>query len=260
MKREFTLAIGAGMLGLFTGVLLPEPWPAAERRLQDETRPLPASRTRGQSSTDAGEAGGPRRHKSLIRPHRDDSGKAGMSGDDQARVPLALLRDLGAASGNRIVADRLFNDSSAERMLGVTDLEKARLQPEWEKALDALKTAEVAAMRYKEAGDGTVKIVLPPAPADFRAVGQCFRREVLGVMGAERGEAFLALKQVDSHFHPVEGEQSCEVRSEPTGNGAWNFHLTLDGPDGRRVWVSETIPDEISHLTDAAGIRRTLSE
>jgi hypothetical protein len=260
MKKEFTYAISAGMLGLMIGVLLPEPWPAKEAPILSGRETASGSQTRGQLSAVGEETDAPWRHKSTIRTDRQAHGKAGMPSEVHARIPLALLREVGTASGNRIVGDRLFNHSSAERILEVSDAEKARLQPEWEEALAALKAAEVAVMRYEVAGDGSVKIALPTAAADFRVVGQRFRREVLDVMGEERGEAFLALKQVDSHFQPVEGEQSYIVKSESTGNGSWNFHMTLDGPDGRRVWVSETIPDEISHLTDAAGIRRTLSE
>ena len=47
---------------------------------------------------------------------------------------------------------------------------------------------------------------------------------------------------------------SMQLTPEETGDGSWRFHMVLEGPAGRRVWVGERVPDEIRHLAGDAYI------
>jgi len=258
MKKNTIYTTGVGLVGLLIGVLLPGTF--HETGVPTDSRPSTTTAPHRDRMVSADKER--KANHRLARTERSSTQEPSWEsevGETFVRVPLSLIRELGASTGERIVGDRLFNDSSAERSFGLGAEEKTQLQAAWAIARQSMKSSEVSSMTSTESADGTVTMVLPSLPSGYRLVGVRFRREVLKVMGAERGESFLALKQVDSLFQPHDGEQTIEVKTESTGDGAWRFHMTSHGPQGRKVWVSDTVPEEISHLTDAAGILRTLS-
>jgi hypothetical protein len=262
MNTRWNYSIGSGLLGLLSGVLMSQLWGGAGASDSAGLSSDPGLARNARQEAGSWGVGVPERDRTADRRKTRAlaSHEGGEAEQPQVKIPVNLLRELGAASGNRIVGDRFFNGSTAEQLLEVTEFEKQHLQAEWERVNLELKRAEVSAMRFDEFEDGTVSIALPAVPLQYREIGERFRREVHAVMGEERGSALFALKQVDTFFTPIEGDKTYEVRTESTGDGSWRFHMTLEGPEGRRVWVGESIPDEICHLTDAAGIRRSLHE
>lgn len=260
MSRNFIWPLASSLIGILIGFLLPNPW--------NDKSPGYSVSSPDSGSKRERNASGDWDDMRPDRPGRGTKSERTASNDEPGEeaeerhvlVPLALLEELGAASGSRVTGESIFSDSLVERLLDVTDLEKARIQTEWKKVRKALKVAEVSEMRSEQKEDGSVTILLPSVPSGFAELGESFGEEVRAVMGKERGDTFLALKQLDRLFEPGEGERTYLVKPEATGDGGWRFHMTVEGPKGRKVWVSETIPDEISHLTDAAGIRRSLAE
>ena len=172
-----------------------------------------------------------------------------------------MLEELSQTAGTRTVGQNLFSgDGKVERMLKITDQEKAVIQTAWKGTQQKLRDLEARSMTSVADDDGAVTITVPDLSASTGEIGAGFSSEVRKSLGENRSDIFLAVKQVDRMFSPEAGEQTYKVEPKPTGDGGWRFHMTLESPGGRRVWVSETIPDEISHLTDVAQIRRSLSE
>ncbi|MFK7849885.1 MAG: hypothetical protein AB8D78_02805 [Akkermansiaceae bacterium] len=261
MNRNFLWPCVFGAIGLAIGFLLPDPWNTGGRDLDDSGISV------GESSEKVRRFSGTlsdSRSDRAIFQTKSDRPDADSETEDEIRdvqVPLSFLGELSAAAGVRGIGGSLFTDNGlVERLLKVTDLEKAQLQKNWKETHEAIRAVEVSEMKSEEAQDGTVKIVLPAVPGGRPELGDRFAKQVTELMGEGRGDAFLAMKQIDRIFAPTESERTYQVEAEATGDGKWRFHMTLEDPKGRKVWVSETIPDEISHLTDAAGIQRSLAD
>ena len=99
-----------------------------------------------------------------------------------------------------------------------------------------------------------MRISVPDLSNAMTGVGEDFRTSVRGILGDDRGDVFLAMKQADRMFSAPEGGRTYVVTVEETGAGGWRFRMTQEGGDGRRMWVGDSIPDEIRHLTDPARI------
>lgn len=104
-------------------------------------------------------------------------------------------------------------------------------------------------MTTEDIDDWTVRITVPDLATSIRPLAGEFRSEVSQALGGDRSKAFLAAKQIDTVFSPPVGERTYEVTSESVGDGQWRFRMNLSGPEGNRVWVGDTIPEEIRHLT-----------
>ena len=190
------------------------------------------------------------------------SGLSAMPGDEGlVVVPTSLLGELSLAGGIRSPGqDIISKDGKVEELLQMTDQEKAEIEAEWEAARQQIRKLEAQAATSEDLDDGAVRITLPDLSGGMENLGNNFQSSVRGTLGDNRGGAFLAMKQVDSIFTPPPGERTYTVGAESVGDGRWRFRMTLEGASGRRVWVGENIPDEISHLTDAASIVRSLNE
>ena len=242
------------------GFLLPNPWNTDNLDPYDSGLPVRESSRKVRQNAQGLYALRSDRAIFQTRLDRPNVGQEAEVGVSYVQVPLSFLSELSAAAGVRGVGGGLFTDNGlVERLLEVTDLEKAQLQSDWRETLEAIRAVEVSEMKSKEAQDGSVNIVLPAVPGGRPDLGGRFATRVTVLMGEGRGNAFLAMKQIDRIFAPVE-ERTYQVAAEATGDGKWRFHMTVEDLKGRRVWISETIPDEISHLTNAAGITRSLAE
>lgn len=175
-------------------------------------------------------------------------------------IPATLLSELDSSSGLRSLGQELFGgDGKIEGLLGVTDQEKASIQTSWRDTQGKIRSLEAATMSSAQSPDGAVRITVPDLSDGLRKIGEGFGADVRKSLGDNRGDVFLAVKQMDRLFSPEIGERTYEVKAEPSGAGQWRFHIVIEDTNGRRVWVSDKIPDEIRHLTDAAKIIPSLA-
>ena len=170
-------------------------------------------------------------------------------------VPASLIAELSKGSGIRTLGQELFsNDGKSEEILKITDREKAVIQTAWRSTRDKVRALEVKSSKAEDLEDGSVCITVLDLADAMGSAGCGFYDSVRGALGENRGDVFLAMKRVDRVFAPPPGERSYKVSVESIGDGRWRYHMTLEDPTGQRVWVSENIPNEIRHLTDAAQI------
>ena len=193
--------------------------------------------------------------------HRDegegvDAGLTAQSQDlNLVTVPASLISELSLAAGTRSAGQALFSrDGKMEKVLKITDQEKAVVQKAWRRSRHDINELEARAAMSESLEDGSVKITVPDLAKGMGALGEGFQATVENTLGGNRSDVFLAMKQVDRIFAPPAGERTYSVAVEAIGDGRWRYHMTLEGPSGRRVWVSEKVPNEIRHLTDAAKI------
>lgn len=186
----------------------------------------------------------------------------GDAGERLVVVPAPLLGELSLAAGVRSPDQPLFSsrDDRIGELLGITDREKAGLQTAWRDYRGKIRKIEAASTAAEDLDDGSVRLTLPDLSTDRLALGGQLCSAMKGILGDDRGEIFLAVKQVERAFAPREKEWSCIVAPESTGDGRWRFHMTVEDQGGRRVWVGETIPNEIRHLTDAVGVIPSMDE
>lgn len=176
-------------------------------------------------------------------------------------VPPALLAELSLAGGIRSIDHPLISrDGKIEGLLGITEREKAALQTRWRESRETVRKVEAGAAIAEDLEDGSVRLTLPDLTAQREATARRFFSSVTGILGDNRGEVFLAVKQAQRAFASQGENWSCIVAPESIGDGRWRFHMTMEGAGGRRVWVGETIPNEIRHLTDAVGVIPSMSE
>lgn len=174
-------------------------------------------------------------------------------------VPTSLISGLSQAVGARKLEQDLFSgDGMVEDALQITDREKAAIQTAWKASLQKIRDIETASMRSEEIDEWSVRITVPDLSSSMSQFGGDFRAKVNDALGENRSQAFLAAKQVDRMFSPPQGERSCTVTTEEIGDGQWRYRMTLADPNGNRVWVGASIPDDIRHLTDAAQIKPSL--
>ncbi|MBK1855054.1 hypothetical protein JO972_08795 [Verrucomicrobiaceae bacterium 5K15] len=182
--------------------------------------------------------------------------KIASTSSDLITVPRRLLEELSLAAGNRTAGQPLFSsDRKLEALLQIVGSERATVEKAWKNSLQKTREMEAESATSEDLTDGSVRITIPDLGSDIASIGAEFKSTVCNILGPERGEVFLALNQADSLFTPPKGDRTYTVKSEAIGDGRWRFHMTLEGSLGRRVWVGNSIPDEIRHLTDAANIR-----
>ncbi len=196
------------------------------------------------------------------RPAQDVGGASdpdfAESGQDRRllSVPAALIRELSLAGGIRSAGqDLLSRDGKMEELLQITDQEKAVVQKAWTQSLQKIKELEASSSQSEDQEDGSVQITVPDLSRDRAELGKGFQSLVNDTLGDNRGDVFLAMKQVDRMFAPQSGQRVYTVSVEAIGDGRWRYHMvSVDGEGKRRVWVGEKVPNEIRHLTDAAKI------
>lgn len=175
-------------------------------------------------------------------------------------VPASLLDYLSASGGRKSIIQDLFSrDGKVEAYLQITEKEKGSLRRAWREVRKKVKQLEANAAEPVDLADGSVRITVPDMTGAMSQFGEEFQSTVGDVLGGNRGQAFLAMKQMDSVFKPEAGERVYTVRVESVGNGRWRYHMSSTGPDGNKTWVGDSIPPAIRHLTDAAKIRPQMS-
>lgn len=176
-------------------------------------------------------------------------------------VPTPLIEALSLSTGTRTLGQALFSgDGKVEELLQITDQEKAAVQTAWRLVREKVRALEVSSSTAVDLEDGSVRITIPDLASGMGDVNEGIKSSVKNTLGENRGDIFLAVKQVDRILAAPKGERTYGVAVEPIGDGRLRYRMTLEGPAGRRVWVSESIPDEIRHLTDAAKIMPKLQE
>jgi len=265
-----TLAMAAAclLLGVVIGRMLPADgvgevqkanesvatWQTGEPRPPGDERSVPDRRTSSEPSgeVEAGD-GKAETETAVVKPVGDEK---------MLWVPASVLETLSQAAGTRTSGQNLFSgDGKIEEILKITDQEKAKIQTAWKETQDKLREMEAGAMKSEVSEDkSVVTITVPDLTARTKEIGESLGNTIRNSLGESRSNVFLAVKQVDRMFTPEAGEQTYRIEPEEVGDGGWRYHITLEGPSGRRVWVSETIPDEVGHLTDVASMRHSDSE
>lgn len=175
-------------------------------------------------------------------------------------VPSSLLDEMSRAKGSRSLAQDLFSrDGKLEAYLQITDKEKSAIQRAWRQSQSAIRKLEKESARTEDLADGSVRITLPDLSDGMKEFGNDFKSQTSDVLGGNRAEAFLAVKQIGSLFSPSAGERVYTVKTEAVGNGRWRYHMRETGPGGSKTWVGETVPAAIRHITDAARINPNLN-
>ena len=177
----------------------------------------------------------------------DDSSEAGEI--PMVKIPVTLLEELSCAASSRVLGQDLFSGSEKiEEILGISDREKELLQSAWYRSQEDLRSLESDAMLQQEAEDGSIKVELPDLSAVSVSVGDQFRASAEGILGNDRAAAFCAIMQTDKCCNPGEGSKTLTIKPEETGDGQWRFHMTMETPAGRRVWVGDKVPEELQHM------------
>lgn len=186
-----------------------------------------------------------------------DSGRIG----DTVVVPTALIAQLSKSGSSRNLEQSLIDpDGAIEQALQVTDREQARVQSSWQSTRQRIQELEVSASTVEEMEDLSVRITLPEMGSQMDSISDQFNQSVKEVLGKNRGGVFLAAKQIGQVLKKSAAERTYTIVAESPSEGEWRFNMTLESPAGRRVWVGDSIPDEIRHLTDVAGIFPSISE
>lgn len=195
------------------------------------------------------------------------SGSAGKptrssSGDGLVTVPLSLLESMSLAKSTRSIHQAIVDDNDPiDQAMGLTYTEKQRIQNDWKRASDKLREAEVRAMTSEDLEDGSVLIKVPNLSRERKEIAEEFKSALAKTLGDERGEAFYATKQIQHVIAADAGERKIAVKVDSVGDNLWSYRMTLTDATGEeRVWVGESIPHEIRHLGDAAGIFPTIDE
>lgn len=185
---------------------------------------------------------------------------ANRTDDSMITVPISLLKSLSYSESNHTMGQSILDDNDpVEIVLGLSSVEKDRIKNEWQRVCDESRDIEINSLSSKDLEDGSVVLSLPDLSKPRKELAEKFLNSVTQTLGAERGEAFYATKQIDNRFAVDAGERTITVKVESAGDGQWNYQMSLQDASGSRVWVGESIPLEIRHLADAAGIRPAIN-
>jgi len=213
-------------------------------------------------------SGGAKSHLSL-RSHRMSGTRENLSelelnsglGDPDRNgqlvvVPASLIGALSRAGGVRSFEQDLFSsDGEIEIYLQITDREKSTIQQAWRKTRKQVYQLESLSAKSEDMSDGSVRIIVPDLSVEMKDCGEGFQNSVSEALGGNRAEAFIQMKQLDRMLTPPEGARVWTVKVEAVGDGRWRYHMGYEGPQGRKVWVGDSVPKEIRHITDTAKIK-----
>jgi hypothetical protein len=181
--------------------------------------------------------------------------------DSKISVPITLLESLSLSKSTRSIGQPILDENDpVEAALGLTSVEKERILNDWQRSCENLRRLEVGALDSKDLEDGTVLMNLPNLSRERKEIAGQFMDSLNQTLGTERGAAFYATKQVNNMFAADSGERSIAVKVESVGNNKWSYRMSLNDASGSRVWVGDSIPLEIRHLADAAGIFPTIDD
>jgi len=257
--KPWVLPIAAGSAGVALGVLLG--W-----LVFDVGPPSGRPGTPGMSKARESAAAFRERRPSRFRRRHDSAGvrrttmQSGRPRRSSARdvsvlVPRSLLESLIALGGAKPPDDELFPEGDRLiGLLGITSGEQCRLNEIWRRACAQAREREAESLHVSQDARGVVTMVVPGVPYDAVTPGTRLEEETKDVLGEDRGEIFLAAKQLRRKFAPHTGATRYTITTEFVGDGRSRFHIVMEGGFGRKVWVGDSIPPEMAHLAKAAGI------
>jgi len=205
-----------------------------------------------------------------VQRNRSDTGALELAGDSGLKdpnrdgklvvVPASLIGHLSQAAAKRTLAQNLFSQNGEmEKYLQISDREKSRVQQAWRATQKEMRQYENNAAETEDLTDESVKITVPDMSLAMKGFGDDFQETVQETLGENRADAFIQMKQIDQILTPTEGDKVYTVKVEAIGDGRWRYHMSFESVDGRRVWVGESVPEEIRHITDAAKINPELN-
>lgn len=204
---------------------------------------------------------GPRapRHGSSLDEWAD--GVREDAGSDMVSVPTALIREISAYPAVQSPRDSLFRqDDPVERLLGISPHEKEQMVESWKATRKRVEDLEVRSSRSEQLEDGSVTIEIPDLAQSLKPMAVDFELAVEQVLGDSRARTFMALKRLHEAFSPDTGARNYHLKVEAVGNGSWRYHITYDDQQGSKVWVGDSVPGRIRHITDAVGIVPSISQ
>ncbi len=171
-----------------------------------------------------------------------------------ATLPISALELLSSAAVN-VPGDNLFNGEDAViDALAIDDMEKAGLQSAYRKVGDQLKSEEASATQVVRDTNGTVTLSVPSMMQERNRAREKFSVDVLSLLGEDRGKVFLAAKQHSSMFGKEGAPKDYLVEMEAVGDGNYRYRVSEMEGDTRRVFVGNSIPTRLRHLTGVAKI------
>ena len=256
-------------IGICGGLLLG--WVVFDRNPDAEEAPLTSIEKSEQSSSWGKKSSGATQRHYRTGRRRGASQTRLQSGADQSfkdtqdfviSMPSGVLDSLMALGGVKTPAGELFSkDDASLELLKITSDEQYKLNEIWERACAEAEDHEAANLHVSQDAQGVVTMVIPGVPYDAPIPELTILDEIKRVMGEDRGEVFLAAKQLRRKFEPKTGETSYTISTEFVGDGESRFHIVMEGESGRRrVWVGDSIPQKIAHLAKAAGIPVNFNE
>jgi hypothetical protein len=196
-----------------------------------------------------------------VRPDAPEHSSAEPTAADFVQVPTSLIGELSLGAAVRTLDEGLFDaDGRIEEQLGITDSEKARIQTAWRGVREKIREVELSVVETEELEDGSARITVPDLAPRLESVREGFGSRLDGILGDNRGAVFRALRQTDRMLARPEGRKVYTVTSESVGNGEWRFRIRLEDSAGSRLWVGDSVPEELRHLTDAARVVSSLNE
>lgn len=257
--KSTAISIVCLIVGLLVGRMLPDSSPTPP---QDVTPQENVTRPARDGSHTTYSHHEPEDRKSLPDGGQStDTSPENLENGAMINVPVELIYSLSIAAGPRKIDQDLFSgDGAVEEALEITDHEKAVIQTAWRDSLGKIRDIEASSIQTEAIDEWSQRITLPELSPSMASLGSGFSSQVRNALGEDRGEAFLAAKQVERMFAGPIGERAFTVTTEEVGDGQWRFRIELESGDGRRMWVGENIPAELRHLTDAAGISPALAE
>ncbi len=236
------------LLTLVLGICLGRLWPRAGR---DEFAIRP---TGGEGS------GSPSRDRRLPNrvPLAESAANQLRTASDIRAIEIdsATLERLALQMGARVPEFHLFEaDDPSLDFIGITESEKVSLEEAWEGAKEGMKgyAAQVSVYRWED-DDSSVAITVPPLGEEGARQREFLAGEIREILGETRASGFLALKRIGEVFGSGGEEQKYTIFVEFAGNGFERYRIIRRIGDEERQWIADAIPDEIRHLTNAAGI------
>lgn len=170
-------------------------------------------------------------------------------------VPANLISSLSRSGLTRSLDTKLFSDDgelATYLQLDAAQIEK--LEADWSNLRREVRELESRAVKMEEMSDGSLQVVLPELTQQMDLLDKRFRASILSTLGPNRAEILIATAQIAQVLASQGAARKLTIRAEETGNGGWRYHSVLDGPQGKRTYVGETIPPSLKHLTGALEI------
>ncbi len=182
--------------------------------------------------------------------------EVGVVGSGELLVPESLISDLDLLDLEAELGAGLIHDQNVVvKHLGVSAAEREGLLDLWETLNQDVAQIESQVAKVDRADDESVEVIIPELSSRVAKVGEVFEGGVREVLGERRGRTFLHLKKVNQIFGSFNHERRFHFKTEPVGDREnWRYHITLSGEGASQVWVTQTIPEELRHLSDLAGL------